>query len=51
MPDRWPLDEAFTAERLAATVRELDERDAADCETLLHDLLCAAWPTREAQNQ
>ena len=39
------------AAHLANTIREIQERAAADHEVLLTDFLRAAWPTGHAQSQ
>jgi hypothetical protein len=46
-----PLDPASAAELVVRVVCELDQRREAQSNALLSDLLCAAWPTRWAQDQ
>jgi hypothetical protein len=50
-PDRQPGRDTFTVERLLATLREIDASALAGRTILLNDLLCAAWPTLDSQNQ
>ena len=50
-PDRQPDEEAVAVERLACTLREIEASTSTDQAILLNDLLCAAWPTRDSQNQ
>lgn len=44
-------DPGRAAERLASIINAIKERDAAAAQLLLADLLCAAWPTSQAQRQ
>jgi len=47
----WPTDPASAARVLAFLVLEIDSRTYEDCEDLLADLLCVAWPTHIGQRQ
>jgi hypothetical protein len=50
-PDRGPLDAVSAAALVARVVEELDRNREEDMVALLSDLLCAAWPSRWAQEQ
>jgi hypothetical protein len=49
--DGWPLDAVSAAALVARVIREIDQNSAEHRDVLLSDLLCAAWPSRSAQNQ
>ena len=49
--DGSPLDAATIAVRVARVIRELDRRNDEEGDILLSDLLRAAWPTCQAQQQ
>jgi hypothetical protein len=46
-----PLDAVSAAALVARVVHEVDGRPEEDSAVLLSDLLCAAWPSRWAQDQ
>lgn len=46
--DRWPADPTSL---VLVTIFEIDRGDDDSRETLLADLLCAAWPSSAAQEQ
>jgi hypothetical protein len=46
-----PLDPVSAAELVVRTVEESARRTEHDTDVLLADLLCAAWPSRSAQDQ
>jgi hypothetical protein len=50
-PDGGHLDAVSAAALVARVVSELLRRSEGDEVVLLSDLLCAAWPTRRAQDQ
>lgn len=50
-PDREPGNDTFTVERLRSILREIETATPAGRKILLDDLLCAAWPTCDSQNQ
>jgi hypothetical protein len=50
-PDSWPLDAVSAAELLARVIRDIDQSSEQNRDVLLSDLLCAAWPSRWAQDQ
>jgi hypothetical protein len=50
-PDGGPLDAVSAAALVARVVSELLRSSEEDKVVLLSDLLCAAWPTRRAQEQ
>jgi hypothetical protein len=49
-PDQEPGPRGIILAGLRA-VREIDQRDVEDIEALVYAFLCAAWPSRRAQNQ
>jgi hypothetical protein len=49
--DSGPLDAALAAALVARVIHEIDQSSEVDRDALLSNLLCAAWPTRVAQNQ
>jgi hypothetical protein len=49
--DSGPLDGVVTPALVAKAIEEIDQSSEVDCDVLLATLLCAAWPTRPAQNQ
>jgi hypothetical protein len=49
--DSWPLDAVSAAALLARVIRDIDQSSEEHRDVLLSDLLCAAWPSRSAQNQ
>jgi hypothetical protein len=49
--DNWPLDANAVSELVARVVCAIDRSDADERDVLLGDLLCAAWPSRRAQDQ
>ena len=49
--DSEPLDEVSAAALLARVIRDIDQSTEAHRDVLLSALLCAAWPTRPAQDQ
>jgi hypothetical protein len=49
--DSWPLEGASAATLVARVRREIDVRSDEHEAVLLVDLLCAAWPSRPAQDQ
>jgi hypothetical protein len=49
--DSWPLDAADAAELVARILREMEEGGDEHRDVLLTDLVCAAWPSRPAQDQ
>jgi hypothetical protein len=49
--DGWPLDAESAVELVARVVEEVDERTEEGHTILLADFLCAAWPSRWAQDQ
>jgi hypothetical protein len=50
-PDGPPLDAVSAAALVARVVSELLRSSEEDQVILLSNLLCAAWPTRRAQDQ
>jgi hypothetical protein len=50
-PDRQPSNDTFTVERLRSILQDIEESTTAGRTILLDDLLCAAWPTLDSQNQ
>ena len=50
-PDRQPGNDTFTVERLRSILQEIDASTPTGRTILLNDLLCAAWPTLDSQNQ
>jgi len=46
-----PADVASSVDVVRRTVCEIDDSGAAENDSLLGDLLCAAWPTPVAQSQ
>jgi hypothetical protein len=50
-PEGWPLDAASGASLVVRAVDDIDHRQEEETNALLSDLLCAAWPTRWAQDQ
>jgi hypothetical protein len=50
-PEGAPSDWVSVAALVVRVIDEIDHRDTHDHDALLSDLLCAAWPTRRAQNQ
>jgi hypothetical protein len=50
-PERQPGKDTFTVERLLSVLQEIEASTPADRTILLDDLLCAAWPTVDSQNQ
>jgi hypothetical protein len=50
-PDGGPLDAVSAAALVARVVSQLRRSSEEDQVVLLSDLLCAAWPTRRAQEQ
>jgi hypothetical protein len=50
-PDGGPLDAVSAAALVARVVTQLLRSSEEDEVVLLSDLLCAAWPTRRAQEQ
>jgi hypothetical protein len=49
-PDIWPLDPVTAAALVLRVIDEIDVSSDEDRESLLSDLLCAAWGSRWAQN-
>jgi hypothetical protein len=49
--DRIPFDAVVAAAVVAKAIDEIDKSSEVDRDFLLSTLLCAAWPTRPAQNQ
>jgi hypothetical protein len=49
--DSDPLDAVSAAALVARVVGDIDRSSEQDCVVLLSDLLCAAWPSRWAQEQ
>jgi hypothetical protein len=50
-PDERPLDPITAAALVARTIDDIDASTVEQRETLLSDLLCAAWGSVSAQNQ
>jgi hypothetical protein len=50
-PDSRPPDAATAAALVARAISDIDGSGEVDRDVLLSNLLCAAWPTRPAQNQ
>jgi hypothetical protein len=50
-PDRQPGKDTFTLKRLLSMLQEIEAATPAGRTILLNDLLCAAWPTLDSQNQ
>jgi hypothetical protein len=50
-PEEWPGDASSADELVVRVVRVLDETSYEERDTLLTDLLCAAWPTHRCQDQ
>jgi hypothetical protein len=50
-PEEWPGDASSADELVARVVRDVDETSDQQRDTLLSDLLCAAWPTHRCQDQ
>ena len=50
-PDRQPGNDIFTVVRLRSILQEIDASTPTGRTILLNDLLCAAWPTLDSQNQ
>jgi hypothetical protein len=49
-PDIWPLDPVTAAALVLRVIDEIDVSSEEDRDSLLSDLLCAAWGSRWAQN-
>ena len=49
-PDIWPLDPVTAAALVLRVIDEIDVSSDEDRDSLLSDLLCAAWGSRWAQN-
>lgn len=49
--DREPLSPALAADLVARVIDEVDQHSGERRDQLLLDLLCAAWPSRLAQEQ
>jgi hypothetical protein len=50
-PDDIPLDPIRAAALVARTIDDIDASTVEQRETLLTDLLCAAWGSMSGQNQ
>lgn len=50
-PDIWPLDKPAVAALVARTVNAIDGRDEKENDSLLMNLLAAAWGNVAAQHQ
>jgi hypothetical protein len=50
-PNDWPLDSATAAALVARVIDDIDESGEEQRDTLLCELLCAAWGSLWAQNQ
>jgi hypothetical protein len=50
-PDSGPLDASTAAALVPRVVGELERSSEEEQVALLSDLLCAAWPSRWAQDQ
>jgi hypothetical protein len=50
-PAEWPLDAASVAALVARIKSEIEDGSHRSRDVLLGDLLCAAWPSRPAQDQ
>jgi hypothetical protein len=50
-PKDWPLDPTSAAMLVARVIDDVDESSDEDRDTLLSELLCAAWGSVWAQNQ
>ncbi len=48
--DIWPLDPVTAAALVLRVIDEIDVSSDEDRDSLLSDLLCAAWGSRWAQN-
>jgi len=48
--DTWPLDASSAATLVLRVVADIDSSSDDRRDALLADLLCAAWPTRVAQD-
>jgi hypothetical protein len=49
--DSWPLDAACAAALVERIARDIDDSSNERRNILLSDFLCAAWPSRPAQDQ
>jgi hypothetical protein len=49
--DSGPVDGVVTPALLAKAIEEIQQSTEVDGDVLLATLLCAAWPSRPAQNQ
>jgi hypothetical protein len=50
-PQSWPFDPVLAAAMVLRAVDDIDESTEEERDTLLCDLLCAAWGSVWAQNQ
>jgi hypothetical protein len=50
-PNDWPLDSVTAAALVARVIDDIDESGEEQRDTLLCELLCAAWGSLWAQNQ
>jgi hypothetical protein len=46
----WPLDSDSASALVARMLADIDGSNQERCDALLADMLCAAWPTRVAQD-